>query len=301
MADAGASFLQGIAPLVATINAQYPQLAPYLQNPEIAQILLEGAAKGQTPDQFQGALQASNWYRSKPPSEREWIVTQLIDPARAAQLQAQTSVQVNQLASEFGVHLDSNQVNLFTQGALAGSWDATEIQRRIVNFSQTQKLAPGQILATQQGLQSTAASYALPVAAGTLRDWATKINNGSQTTQGFTSYAQQQAKILYPSLAKQIDAGQTVKQIGDPYAQIAASTLGIDANSVDWSNPKWSAALQGTPAKAGEPAAPMSLQQWQQTLMTGPQYGFSHSTQGQTDAYNLVNTLKQGFGVNSGA
>lgn len=298
MADA-TSFLQGIAPLVAKINSDYPQLAPYLQNPEIAQIILEGASKNMTPTQFQGAIQASTWYKTKAPSERTWITTQLIDPARAGQLEGETSVRVRQIANQLGLRLTGAQVDLFAHGALQGGYDkdANELQRQLADFGRNQKLAPGQILATQQQMQKTASDYGIPIGGQALKAWATQVNDGSQTMQGFQAYAASQAKLAYPPLAKEIDQGLTIKQIGDPYAQIAATTLGIDPNSVDWSDPKWQKALQGR-SKEGDYRGPMSHLDWKQTIMQDPAYAYAKSENGQTDAYHLMNTLKSAFGLN---
>lgn len=297
MADA-TSFLAGIAPLVAKIQSDYPQLAAYLQDPEIAQIILEGASKNMTPTQFQGAIQASTWYKTKAPSERTWITTQLVDPARAGQLEGETSIRVRQIANQLGLRLTGAQVDLFAHGALQGGYDkdANELQRQLADFGRNQKLAPGQILATQQQMQKTAADYGVPLGGQTLRAWATQVNDGSQTMQGFQSYAAQQAKLAYPPLAKQIDQGLTVRQIGDPYAQIAGQALGIDPNSINWSDPKWQKALQGR-SKEGDYRGPMDHLSWKQTIMTDPTYGYSKSENGQTDAYHLMNTLKGAFGL----
>lgn len=297
MADAGTtSFLQSIAPLVEKIKTDYPSLLPYLQDPEIAEIILEGAANNDTPTAFQAAIQGSKWYTSKAPSERQWIVTKLVDPGRASQLEAQTSVQIRQLASTYGIPLTSAQVDYFTTGALDGGWDANEIQRQVVNYGSTRQLRPGQITATQDQLRATASSYAIPVSDQALKSWATQINDGNQTTQGFQSYAAQQAKLAFPGLEKQIDSGLTVKQIGDPYAQIAAQQLGIDPNTIDFSDPKWHAALQGQDAN-GNPAGPLTHLQWQQKILVDPTYGFASSQQGLSDAYNLKQSIMQSFGT----
>lgn len=313
MADAGATFLRSLAPtaavfaktnpgqdfgaLISRIASDYPQLAPYLSNPEIAQILLEAAKNNPTAAQFQGAVQGSEWYRSKPPSERTWITTQLIDPARASQLSAQAAVRLHQAARIAGVNLTPDQFAKLTDQALAGGWDtdANEIQRRLVDMGRTQTLGPGQITATQDQLRATASNYAIPVSDTALRNWAVRINDGSQTAAGFEEYARSQAKLAFPTLAKQIDTGLTVKQIGDPYAQIAAQTLGINPDGIDWSKPKWQAALQGRDAK-GEMTGPLDHLAWQQKLTTDKAYGYDQSQNGLSSAYQLVNTLATGFG-----
>lgn len=296
MADAGADFLKGIAPIIDQIKTNYPQLVPYLADPQLLSLFAEGMSKQMTSAQFQGFILASDWHRNTPPSARQWLSTQLLEPARAAQLKAQTSTQVQQIGTTVGVPLTTQQVDFLSQAALQEGWNATEIQRRIISQSAQAKLQPGQILATQGQLQQTASSYGIPISTNTLGTWARQINDGSQTTAGFQSYAAQQAKLAFPTLAKQIDSGLTVKQIGDPYAQIAGQTLGIDPNTVDWSQPKWQKALQAQDAQ-GNITGPMDHLSWEKTIRTDPTYGYSRSEQGQTDAYSLVNALKQGMGA----
>jgi hypothetical protein len=152
-----------------------------------------------------------------------------------------------------------------------------------------------------QQLKALYAAYALPAGNdATLTSDLQQVLAGTTTVAEFGSQLAQQAKSLYgnnPDLAAALDRGQTVQQYMTPYANVASQRLGVDPSLIDWTDPKWNAALTGTTDPANGRTTPMSLMQWQQNIMTNPVYGWSTSQDGISQATNGAKVLAQGLGL----
>lgn len=287
-----------IGGMIDSITSQYPAFAPLLQIPEIAKILIDASEPGAqwTPQKVQAAIQGTNWWKTTSAPARSWQVTKLVDPATAAQTSAQTAVQIHQMAAQEGIILKPQDLATLTDQAQANAWNAAQIQQAVGSQAHAGQLRAGTMQQTAMGLRSTASDYGVPLSGKTAFDWSQKIAEGTATTDGFTAWAKNQAATLYPTLKEHLDQGMTVRQLFDPYAQIASQTLGIDPNAIELTSPKWIAALQGKDPQ-GKTVGPMSQQDWQSKLMTDPTYGYDKTENARASATNLVQQLGQAFGV----
>lgn len=149
-------------------------------------------------------------------------------------------------------------------------------------------------------LKKIASDYLIPISDQTLGQAALDILAGKSDVQAFTADLQQQASHLWgPQVADSIARGRTVAQVVEPYRQQAASLLGINAESVNFMDPKWQKALANQDPKTGN-VAMMTLPQWQQTLMSDPTYGYANSRNAQDRASAMVNAIGQAFGKSTG-
>jgi hypothetical protein len=116
-----------------------------------------------------------------------------------------------------------------------------------------------------------------------------------------TEQFQQQAAGLYPTLAAQIKAGNTVQNLTAPYLTVAQAVTGVPSSTMMTEQQggglsKWSNFLQGgTDPKTGQPTT-MTLDQWKKTLMQDPQYGFQKTQGAQDMAEQLSSAILNEFG-----
>jgi hypothetical protein len=169
------------------------------------------------------------------------------------------------------------------------------LQQQIGAQASLKTLKAGTIQNTASQLGQTAQNYGVPLSDQTAFQWAQKINEGLATSDGFNAYAIDQAKTLYPTLAQHLNQGMTVRQLAEPYLQIAGQTLGVDPNSLELTDPRWTAALQSRNAQ-GQIQGPMSQLEWQQKIMTDPQYKYAESANGQQAGLELAQNLAKTFG-----
>jgi hypothetical protein len=139
-------------------------------------------------------------------------------------------------------------------------------------------------------IEKIANDFVVPISDEALEEW-TKAG-----PEEFKKYAEQVAQGMYPTFAAQIAAGIPVRILLDPYIEVAKQTLGPKMGEPNWSDPKWSAALQGgIDPKTGR-RIPMSLDEWRQHLMTHPGHGWEFTSQAHEKAQQFAQILQQGFG-----
>lgn len=284
--------------VVQQIVDRFPEFATMLGIPEIADLLVKASQPGNnwTPQYFQEQLWNTKWWKETPESQRTWQTRKLVDPATAG-LQSKTmAANVIATATSLGIDLKPAEVAWYTEFAQMQGWDVPTLTRAIVDTHQQGRFHAGTIRSTQDSLQATAANYGVKVGDQTSYQWASQIATGRQTQEGFEDWARNHAKAAYPGLEKEIDSGLTVKQIADPYMQVAADTLGINPETMSLTDPKWQRALQGRDAN-GNVTGPMTTQDWQRHIMSDAQYGYASSAKGQTAALQLRDSLAKTFGV----
>lgn len=284
--------------IIEQIKQDYPAFVPLMGIPDIATLILKASAPGAqwTPQKLQAEIQGTDWWKNTSQPARNWQVLQLTQPGEASRQSAQMAVQVHQLAATEGVVLTPQDLGELVQSAQSNQWNAAQIQQAVAGHATLKQDKAGTIEQTTMGLQSTASQYGIPVSPHTAFQWAQKIAAGTATADSFTAYAKDQAKALYPTLAQHLDQGMTVRQLADPYLQIAGQVLGVDPNSLELSSQKWSAALQGK-GPDGKIVGPMSQDAWTQKLMSDPQYGYDHTENARAAATNIVQQLGTAFGV----
>ena len=290
--------LAAIGNMVDQITSEFPAFAPLLQIPEIADLLIKASTPGAqwSPQKLQAEIQGTNWWKTNSDSAKAWQVTKLVNPSTAAQSQAASAAGILSLAGQEGIVLTPEQVANLAGQANEHAWTADQLQQQIGAQAQFGKVKAGTIQSTANTLGGIAQSYGVPLSSQTAFAWAQKIAEGTATQEGFQAYAQDQAKLHFPTLAKHIDQGMTVKQLADPYLQIAAQTLGVDPNAIDISQPKWAAALQHRDA-TGNIVGPMTTLDWQRKIMEDPAYQYDHTQQAQAEATSLIQQLGTAFGV----
>jgi hypothetical protein len=239
-------------------------------------------------------------------------------------------------ASKLGVSLNQQQeANLVKQATAASTpWTTSQISQAVAQefqFTSPDSLS-GDAALLYQGIKKIADEYQIPLSDGTAGQWvtnaikgvdygdptqdATSFAQGTSATQAsFLQYAQNQAISMYPQFTTQIKNGMNTKTLLEPYAEVAASVLGygsvsgtgnsvsaaatgdaISSLGINWSQPKWSKALQGGRDPASGQAVPMSLDQWRANLITDPQYGWQHTDDAKNAAMAVSDHLLSVFG-----
>jgi len=140
--------------------------------------------------------------------------------------------------------------------------------------------------------------YMVPMSDQSKVEWVHHLAESKATPEeakaAFQPFAEQIAMGLYPTFVPQIQAGIPVKLLLDPYVEVAKQMLGSEQQP-DFTDPKWSAALDGgRDPKTGRPV-PMSLSEWRQNIMSNPVFDWKHTKQGQETMANMAESLHQSF------
>ena len=268
-------------------------------------------------------------------SPSEYIQTQSTSPTTSALANGAPSEMyafVQGVAQEFGVGLTTNQINQIANfyGASASTADdpssiEDQIKDAVVSlYDPTNPNNPSGVADTMYtDIQQAALEYQIPINSAQLGSMVKQALQGATVESMYVAadaaeasavkQFQQQAQGLYPSLAPQIAAGNTVQNLVAPYFNVAEAVTGVPASTMQadvasGGVSKWGAFLQGgnNPSGSTQPenstgktqAGPqmMTLDQWKQNLMSNPQYGFQN-TQGAKDmAEQMSSAILNTFG-----
>lgn len=199
---------------------------------------------------------------------------------------------VKLLATELGVELTDGQVNSLGYDYANGNIDATTVKSRIASTGNI-NFATGEAAKTIDSLKATAASYGVSYDPSWYNQSAKDILTGKVDNDTVAQQLKELAKSRYPSLAKQIDAGYTVKQVASPYLQSMANILEINPNDITMEDPTIKQAFTSLNAD-GQPST-KALWQFEQDLKQDPRWRFTKNAQ--TDLMGTARKVLQDFGL----
>lgn len=283
------------------IQKMYPELYAYInESPEIQKIFRDAVVSpvAISPTVLQAQIRATPFWQTVTQSRSAFDLG--TDASRQAAIDTK-SADVVAYAQSLGVSVsatDPKIIDIATKAARE-NWSDKMFQNAVGTMLTEDD---GDTVALRQGYTGTQISAAMrkwgyPMT-GTAKqtftnEWVTKIASGGESLETLNTYLKDQARSWFPSFAAQFDAGRTFADVAQPYAQIAANTLEKDVNSIDWSDPMYSVALNQGAEKGN---APMSFNDWSTRLRTDSAYGWNSTDQANQLAHQIGTSLVRAFG-----
>lgn len=263
-------------------------------------------------------------------SESDALSALASNTTNAANPTSEAEAYVEGIAQEFGVGLSQQQLTAiantyWTSGTSSYSAPTDQIKDAVLAlYDPTNPNNPDGVADTMYtNIQQAALQYQIPISSQQIGTMVKTALQGATVESMYVAadsaeseavkQFQAQAQGLYPALSSQIAAGNTVQNLVAPYFNVAEAYTGVPASTMMADNQsgglsKWSAFLQGgqqptgatqtapgTTQTTGGPQM-QTLDQWKQTLMQDPQYGFQN-TQGAKDmAEQMSSAILNEFG-----
>jgi len=117
------------------------------------------------------------------------------------------------------------------------------------------------------------------------------VLTGQTTEEDFLKTLRSDAVVQYPHLADLIERGYSLADIASPYKRVAAQTLDLGEDDIDFTLPKFMRALDQT--KDGRRR---TVSEWQTELRTNSDYGYSFTKQANQDATDIGLSIARAFG-----
>lgn len=267
-------------------------------------------------DHFQDYLQTTNWWKQHSDTAKKFIAMQAADPKQFTQELNAAKAHVQQIADSLGVKMTASMVQSFaTQDLYQGLDDPTltnQIGAKFAGIQTTAGGAAGGGLANQYNdqIRQAAAAYGIPVTDKWVNGYIlNSLRSGQQGITAAVDNLKFQAKSMFPSLSAQIDAGQTVTDIAQPFTAQMANLLEVDPSSITLADPTIQKALAGqlpsssTPATTGKstigtPAVPTqmtTLYDFRNAVRNDPRWDKTDNAR--ADAFQMSHNLLQEFGA----
>jgi len=278
----------------------YPEYYALVKNvPEISKILKDYIAEEWSETKFLAELRKTNWYKTTTASAREWDLAAGLDPATYQTKINNQAATIEQKALDLGFRLSEDKINELALNSLRLGW-TDQFLTNAMGMIIVEGGDPGATQLRQgyygQQIRGIARDYGVSLDDNTLMSFANKMAVGEETVGSFQDYALTIAKSLYPTLSEQFDLGRTFSDLTSNYRDIAAKTLEIDANSINFTDPQWAVAVTYQPdPKTGEQRM-MNLSEWGDYIRKNRAFGYEYTDDAKQKAYKVANELANLFG-----
>lgn len=221
--------------------------------PDVAKVFDEYVRDNLSKEAFQAKLRNTKWWQENSDSMRKAQAMKSTDPATyEANLQA-TQVMVQQEAAKIGASIPPKKLKSIAEKAMATNMDEGQLANVLGGYIKfvggTLKGEAGQY---ENSIKSYAASQGVSMDDQSIKNQAALIGRKLATEEDFKNQIMQQAISSYPGYRQQLEAGQTMTDIANPYIQIMAQQLELPSASIKLTDPLIRSALNGV-NKDGKP------------------------------------------------
>lgn len=294
------------ADIDAFVRKNYPYLAGYLAHPEIGPILRQAAVEGWDSARLQGAVSATNWWKTTSATARTFDAEMNLDPATAMQKVTAKEAELQRQAAQLGLTIGGD-VTMPDGSVLTGArflaiqslregWTPQDITKRLLVYGAydvTKTQTGGIMKATADDVIKLAGDYMLPMSTTAANGYAKQLAEGTITIEGIESILREQAAGRFPGLADSIRRGVKPAQFFDSYKQQIGALLEMDPDQIDLMSPKWAAVVDTVGADGSR--RPMTLYEVQKYVRSTPEYDSTHNAY--EEAVQLGEVLGKTFGM----
>jgi hypothetical protein len=250
--------------------------------PELKKLFDKAVKNTWSPEKFQAAIRDSHWWKTHSQQERDYLTKTYGDPATAKQEYHSAYTHVQQMAAQLGIQGNDQTkkfLNAMTYNVAARGWSDDQLRAEMgkhVYFDGDNW--NGQGGETVQKLKDYAYSMGVTMASTWYTNGARKVVRGMGSEQDLESQIRKQAKASFPQWSKQIDAGQTVMDLANPYLSSMSQILELPGGSLNLFDPTIKKALNYKDPNTGAGMA-KPLWQFENELRSDPRWKKTQNAQ----------------------
>lgn len=268
--------------------------------PELRDLFKNAIKNGWDKDRatFQAHLQNTKWWKTHSQSERDYITLGYTDKATANQKYDQAYVHVQQVAEQLGVTSSKvkKQLGIAAYNLAAKGWNDEQLRNYLgtyVIFDTSKGYHPGgEGEQHYDSLMQYSYSMGIKNSGHWYADWVRRIVRGLATEDDVKAEIRKQAKAHYGRYATQIDGGQTISDLAQPYVQSMQNILEINPGSISMFDGTIQKALT---YKQNGAATTKPIWQFEQELRNDPRWKRTKNAQDSSMA--IAHQVLRDFGV----
>lgn len=262
--------------------------------PELDQLFQQAVAHGWDATMFQAKLQGTDWFRETSAAARAAQVAKSVDPATYSQQVAAEKANIMASATAEGATLSDSLATTIATQQITYGWNAAQVQQAL---SQYVKLNADGAFGGQAGqnamaLNELAYNNGVTIDPNTMQNLLQKVAANKGSMEDLQGMIRQAAASKFPGLAQQIQAGENVSSLAQPYTSAMQSILETGPGTANLENPLIQRALNGLDA-SGQPTG-LNMADFQKLLRSTPQWRQTQNGQNATMA--TARTILQSFG-----
>jgi hypothetical protein len=255
---------------------QYGFVSSFLNsNKELKKLFQQAVSGGWSADKFQAKMRNTKWWKTHSKDERDWLLDLKSDPATAKQEMGQARVKARQIANALGIRETASNKKKIESAAynmVAKGWDESQLRYYLGQFVYfNDGVHQGEGGEIWDDLHEYAYSMGVTMSGDWYADKSRNVVRGIATAQDYKNEILNKAKAAFPQWNKQLDGGQTVADIAQPYLQSMSQILELPGGSINLFDSTIKKALNytnpGTLAKEAKP-----LWQFENELRSDPRW-----------------------------
>ncbi len=239
---------------------------------ELSSIFSQAVDGDWSVDKFQAKLHETNFWKKNSQTARLAIQMKTTDPATwAAKMNANKAL-IGDLASKVGAAVPDSMLPKLAEDMEMNGMDESmlrDVLAGYIDFSKNGTLK-GEAGMHEYSMRQYADSMGVDMSDQSIKNYAQMMVKGMSTPQDFKNFINEQAMSAYPGFSEQIKAGQSMKNIANPYIQMMAQNLELSPNTISLKDPTIMAAMNGV-GEDGKPSG-MTLNDFEGLLRGDPRW-----------------------------
>lgn len=216
---------------------QYGFASSFLNSiPELKKLFSDAVANGWSKDMFQAKMRNTKWFKTTSADERKYLLEMAADPATAQQRWDNMNLKMRQLANKLGIKENEHTwkaIHEATRGMIYKGWDEAAARNYLGGYVDLGDIAEGEAGEAYDAMHQYAYQMGVKLSPEWYKTRAQNLVRGLATMQDFKSEIAALAKAQFPQWTKQIEGGQSVQDIAQPYLQSMATILELPPGSVN--------------------------------------------------------------------
>lgn len=259
--------------------------------------LVDKAVKNEyTPERFADELRQTGWWKNKSDAQRRYELSKVENPGELASSIGTAKDSVKNLSVRLGVYLTGAQVTNIATSWVKNDLSESEV-RNLVGKKYTAKSSgnamqrgtAGAAGAARAQLNEAVRNYGMTFSRKWLTGATRNIARGVRTVSDYEGYIREQAARQFKAIAPDIREGRTVREILDPYMNMAAEELGLSPTIMNTTAAKWLKPVSGQEQ--------MTMDDWVRTIRSNKSYGYDNSRNAQRQASIMAQELMSTMGA----
>lgn len=229
-------------------------------------------------DKFMAEIRDTKWWKENSATMRQAQMEKSTDPATYEANLAATKLQVQQLAAEMGAVIPPAKLGKIAAQAYATGLQEDGLRNILGNYVTFIKgTLRGEAGAYENSMKQYAYQQGVTLDDQTIKNQAALVGRKMATEADFKNQIVQQAISAFPGYKQQLEAGQTMADIANPYVQIMAQELDLNPSSIKLTDPLIKQALNGVDAQ-GKPTG-LDQSSFLDRIRSDPRWGRTQNAQ----------------------
>lgn len=280
------------------LSSQYGLAYSFMNSDPSLKALFGDAVSGSwTADKFKAKLRETDFWKNNSETARKALEMKQSDPATWAFTMDANAQKIKDMASQIGAYVPDSLLPSLSERIAMTGMDDSQLEKILADYVDFHdNTLSGKAGMYEAGMRSYADDMGVDLGQQAIKNYAQLMLKGMSTQQDFKNFINDQAASAFPAFGQQIKAGQTMKQIANPYIQTMAQSLELNPADISLKDPTIMSGLNGLDPQ-GQPIG-KTITQFQDTLRGDPRWRSTKQAQDKT--MNIGRSILQAWGVMSG-